>query len=527
MQAFYGCLARACGAKAATFATGCLKPHGQAIHVRSAIVRAFTSTMSSFDYDLVTIGAGSGGVRASRFSAQYYGAKVAVVELPFGFVSSDSIGGAGGTCVIRGCVPKKLLVYGAMFNDEFQDAVGFGWLPTKPEHNWKALIANKAKEVERLNSVYNNLLKNAGVAYHEGKGRIVDPHTVEVIQPDGSSKKITAKHILVATGGAATKLPIEGAEHCITSDEALALEHMQTKSVLIVGSGYIAVEFAGIFKGLGVETHLMFRADKALRGFDEECRGQVQENLGKKGVVCHPGTLPTKVTPKEGGSYVVTYKKNDGTEGELEVGQVMMATGREPKTKGLGLEEVGVELTSKGAIKVDDHSHTSVPSIWAIGDVTDRINLTPVALMEGMAFAKTVFGGVETKPDYQFVASAVFCQPPLASVGYSEEGAIKEFSGPIDVYVSKFRPMKYTISGRDERTLMKLIVHSESDRVIGCHMVGPDAAEIMQGLAIALKCGATKAQFDATVGIHPSAAEEFVTMRTRNRTVQGQGTAKL
>jgi len=482
-----------------------------------------------YDYDLVTIGAGSGGVRASRFSAQYYGAKVAVVELPFGFVPSDTVGGAGGTCVIRGCVPKKLLVYGAMFNDEFEDAVGFGWLASKPEHDWKTLIANKTKEVERLNSIYGNLLKNAGVAYYEGKGVLTDAHTVEVHQMDGTIKKLTAKNILVATGGAATKLPIEGAEHCITSDEALALENLDNKSILIVGSGYIAVEFAGIFKGLGVDVHLMFRADKVLRGFDEECRGQVQENLGKKGITCHPGKLPTKVTPKDGGGYVVDWKASgeDGGEGQLEVGLVMMATGREPKSKGIGLEALGVQLDKKGAIQVDDVSHSSVPSIWAIGDVTNRINLTPVALMEGMALAKTLFGKEDTKPDYQFVPSAVFCQPPLASVGFSEEAAIDQLSGPIDVYVSKFRPMKYTISGRDERTLMKLLVHAESDRVVGCHMVGPDAAEIMQGLAIAIKCGATKAQFDTTVGIHPSAAEEFVTMRTRSRRVEGKGTAKL
>ncbi|WIA38411.1 hypothetical protein OEZ86_001737 [Tetradesmus obliquus] len=479
------------------------------------------------EFDLVTIGAGSGGVRASRFAAQYYNAKVACIELPFGFVSSEDVGGAGGTCVIRGCVPKKLLVYGAAFNEEFADAKGFGWQEVQPPHDWKTLIANKAKEISRLNSVYVNLLRNAGVAYYEGKGSLLDKNTVQVTRPDGSMEVLRAKNILIATGGYATKLPIEGAEHAISSDEALHLEALPDKSVLIVGSGYIAVEFAGIFKGLGADVHLMYRADKPLRGFDEECRGQVAENLTKRGVVCHGGHLPTKIVKHDEGHYTVSYKSPDGPEQSMEVGLVMMATGRSPRTQGLGLEAVGVQLNNKGAIKVDEVSSTGVPGVWAIGDVTDRINLTPVALMEGMAFAKTAFGGQPTKPDYQNVASAVFCQPPLASVGLSEEQAIAQLSGAIDVYVSKFKPMKYTISGRDERTLMKLLVHHESDRVVGCHMVGPDAAEIMQGLAIALKCGATKAQFDATVGIHPSAAEEFVTMRTRTRQVEGKGAAKL
>lgn len=480
--------------------------------------------MSTKEYDLVTIGAGSGGVRASRFAAQYYNAKVAVVELPFGFVSSDDIGGAGGTCVIRGCVPKKLLVYGAMFNEEFNDAIGFGWMAQRPPHDWKALIANKSKEITRLNSVYNNLLKNAGVDYLEGKGSLVDAHTVKVSLPDGSEQLLKAKNILIATGGAPSKLDIEGAEHAITSDEALALENLPDKSVLIVGSGYIAVEFAGIFQGLGAQVHLMYRADKPLRGFDEECRAQVQENLGKRGITCHPGELPTKIVKKGENSYTVTYRAGkDGPEQTMDVGLVMMATGRHPRVESLNLQAVGVEQDDKGAIKVNELSQTCVPGVWAIGDVTNRVNLTPVALMEGMAFAKTCFGGVPTQPDYQNIASAVFCQPPLASVGLSEEQAIKQLSGSIDVYTSKFKPMKYTVSGRDERTFMKLLVHADSDRVIGCHMVGPDAAEIMQGLAIALKCGATKAQFDATVGIHPTAAEEWVTMRSVTRKVQGQG----
>lgn len=482
------------------------------------------------EYDLVTLGAGSGGTRASRFSAQYYGAKVACVELPFGFVSSDDVGGAGGTCVIRGCVPKKLLVYASAFKDEFDDAVGFGWLGAQPPHDWRKLISAKAKEIQRLNTVYVNLLKGAGVDYIEGKGRLVDPHTVEVTSPDGAKRTLKAKNILVATGGYATRLDIPGAEHAVTSDEALALENLpESGSILIVGSGYIAVEFAGIFRGLGCETHLMFRAPSPLRGFDEECRAQVAENLTKRGVQLHPGELPASIEELPDGRYRVTTRAARGGEGSrtLDVGLVMMATGRKPRAQGIGLEDVGIELDGSGAVKVDDYSRTNVPSVWAIGDVTNRINLTPVALMEGMALAKTIFGGEETKPDYQFVASAVFCQPPLATVGFSEEEAIAKLAGPVDVYTSKFRPMKGTISGREERTLMKLIVDVDSDRVVGCHMVGPDAAEIMQGLGIALKCGATKKQFDSTVGIHPSAAEEFVTMRTRTRRVEGQGTTKL
>lgn len=479
-----------------------------------------------YQYDLVTIGAGSGGVRASRFAATIYKAKVACIELPFGFVSTDDIGGAGGTCVIRGCVPKKLLVYGSHFAEEFEDAQGFGWSVTN-YHDWTRLITGKSKEIQRLNGVYNNILKNAGVEMLEGRGKIVDPHTVEVKLADGSTKQLTTKNILVATGGYATKIPIEGAEHAITSDEALALESLPSGNIVIVGAGYIATEFAGIFRGFGANVHLMFRADKVLRGFDEECRGQVMENLEKRGINLHPGCTPVKIVKNGEHDYTLHFKDKAGAEHQLSCGLVMMATGRKPRINGLGLEEAGVEVTKEGVVKVDEFSRTNVPGIWAVGDVTNRINLTPVALMEGMAFAKSCFGGVDTTPDYGFVASAVFCNPPLASVGYTEEAAIAELSGDIDVYVSKFKPMKYTLSGRDEKTLMKLLVHVESDRVVGCHMVGPDSPEIMQGLAVALKCGATKAQFDSTVGIHPSAAEEFVTMRSATRRVHGKGSSKL
>ncbi|KAI8473138.1 MAG: hypothetical protein J3K34DRAFT_189860 [Monoraphidium minutum] len=350
--------------------------------------RLFASAAMAEEYDLVTLGAGSGGTRASRFAAQYYGKKVACVELPFGFVSSDKIGGAGGTCVIRGCVPKKLLVYASAFRDEFDDAVGFGWTAARPPHEWKKLIASKAKEIERLNSVYVNLLKGAGVEYIEGKGVLKDAHTVEVEGADGSKRTLRAKNILVATGGYATKIDIPGAEHAITSDEALALDALPGKSVLIIGSGYIAVEFAGIFNGLGAETHLMFRATSPLRGFDEECRAQVADNLGKRGVIMHAGELPTKIEKLGQDYYRVTCRQSaSGEERTIDVGLVMMATGRKPRSNVIGLEGLGVAMDGHGAVKVDDYSRTNVEGVYAIGDVTNRINLTPVALMEAPSSA--------------------------------------------------------------------------------------------------------------------------------------------
>ncbi|KAG2500152.1 hypothetical protein HYH03_001734 [Edaphochlamys debaryana] len=486
------------------------------------------------EYDLVTIGAGSGGVRASRFAATLYGAKVACVELPFGFVASEEIGGAGGTCVIRGCVPKKLLVFGAGYAEEFADARGFGWAVAgkggegAPVHDWASLIALKDKEIQRLNNTYGNILKNANVTSIEGRGKLLDAHRVEVTAPDGSVRVLKAKQVLLATGGVATRIPIEGAEHAIMSDHALALPSLPEGPIVVLGAGYIATEFAGIFNGTHRHpVHLLFRGDKVLRGFDEECRDQVQDNLVKRGIHVHAKCKPTKIEKRGENDLLLHYTDAAGAPVTLECGLVMMATGRKPRVEGLGLETVGVALDEAGAVKVDEYSRTNVPGVWAVGDLTNRINLTPVALMEGMAFAKSAFGGELTKPDYRNVASAVFCQPPLATVGYSEEQAVKEFAGNIDVYHSRFKPMKYTISGRDERTLMKLIVHAESDTVVGCHMVGPDAPEIMQGLAVALKCGATKAQFDSTVGIHPTAAEEFVTMRTKTRRVPATGTSKL
>jgi len=480
--------------------------------------------MNTFEYDLVTIGAGSGGVRASRVASKVYGAKVAIVELPFGLVSSDSVGGAGGTCVIRGCVPKKLLVYASEFTESFEDAGGFGWHPPTTGHDISSLLERKAKEIERLNGVYVNILKNSGVEYIEGKGLILDDHTVEVRCQDGSVLRLSTKNILVATGGHAVKLNIPGAEHAITSDEALVLDKVARESIVIVGGGYIAVEFAGIFRGLGAEVHLMYRADFPLRKFDNECRTLVAENLLKRGVQTHSGCTPERIERLLDGTYALHYRNMAGENETIVAATIMFATGRKPNSKGIGLENVGVIMNEKnGAVCVDEYSRTNVPSIFAIGDVTDRMNLTPVALMEGKALAATLFGGDPTKPDYENVPSAVFCQPPLATVGMTEEEAIQKLSGEIDVYVSKFRPMRNTLSGRDEKTFMKMLVHVPTARVIGCHMVGADAAEIMQGLGVALKCKATKQQFDSCVGIHPSAAEEWVTMSAPARRVLGQG----
>ncbi|EFJ37955.1 hypothetical protein SELMODRAFT_164085 [Selaginella moellendorffii] len=471
----------------------------------------------AFDFDLFTIGAGSGGVRASRTAANF-GAKVAVVELPFAHVSSESAGGVGGTCVIRGCVPKKILVYASMFSAEFQDSKNFGWnVPDGITFEWKRLIANKDREIERLNGIYKRLLTGSGVTILEGRASLVDDHTVEVSHSDGSSKRYRAKHILVATGSRAVRLNVPGKELAITSDEGLNLDELPRRCV-IVGGGYIAVEFAGIYSGMGSKVELLYRKKTPLRGFDDEMRAVVARNLENRGVHLRPDTNVTKIE-KVGGELKVSIDNG----GEIMTDAVLFAVGRKPKTSGLNLEELGVELDKSGAIKVDEYSRSSVPSVWAIGDVTNRINLTPVALMEGTCFAKTAFGGQATKPDHENVARAVFCQPPLAVVGLSEEEAVAAAKGEVAVYSSSFTPMKNTISGRQEKSVMKLLVDTGDDRVLGVAMCGPDAPEIMQGISVALKGGATKAQFDSTVGIHPTAAEEFVTMRSVARFVTKSG----
>ena len=446
----------------------------------------------AFEFDLIVIGAGSGGVRASRISAGH-GARVAVIE--------ESR--PGGTCVIRGCVPKKLLMYGSAFSADAADAAGYGWQVSVDGLDWPALIAAKNAELDRLEGIYRSLLTNAGVELIEGRGIVTGPNRVRV-----GDRELTAERILVATGGWPQIPDVPGlAEHAITSNEALDLAE-RPESVVVYGAGYIAVEFASIFNGFGIETHLVYRADLPLRGFDQDIRLQSAEALAGRGIILHPGCTVERVE-NENGRQAVTL--SDGT--GLVVSEIMAATGRVPNTAGLGLEAAGVELGRKGEVMVDAGSQSSVPSIYAVGDVTDRIALTPVAIAEGHALADTLYGARPRQVSHDNVPSAVFTQPPIASVGMSEEQAAEAF-GEITVYTSKFNAMKNTLSGRSEKTFMKLIVETASDRVVGAHMLGPDAGEIMQGIGVAVVAGATKADFDATIGIHPTAAEEFVTMRT-------------
>jgi glutathione reductase (NADPH) len=448
--------------------------------------------MPRYDFDLFTIGAGSGGVAGTR-RAGAYGARTAICEELR----------IGGTCVLRGCVPKKLLVYGSQFAEAFADAPGFGWTVPEATHDWGALIAAKDKEIGRLSQIYVNMLNNAKVEIFEARGIVVDPHTVEV-----GGKRYTAENIMIAVGGWPETPKIPGIEHVISSNEALDLPERPLR-IVIVGGGYIAVEFAGIFNGFGSEVIEIIRADKVLRGFDDDVRTHLGEEMRGRGVDIRGGTQIARID-KHGAGYTVTTTAG----GKIETDCVMYATGRAPNTKGLGLAEIGVEMTENGAVKVDEWQRSSVKSIYAVGDVTDRINLTPVAIGEGRAIAETLYNNNPISMDHADVPSAVFSQPPIGTVGLTEEQARKQY-GEIDIYQSRFRPMKNTLSGRDERTFMKLVVDAKTDRVVGCHMLGPDAPEIVQGVAIAIKCGATKKQFDATVGIHPSAAEEFVTMRDK------------
>ncbi|KAK4281231.1 hypothetical protein QN277_012753 [Acacia crassicarpa] len=468
-----------------------------------------TDAARHYDFDLFTIGAGSGGVRASRFAANF-GASVAICELPFSTISSDTTGGVGGTCVLRGCVPKKLLVYSSNYSHEFDESNGFGWrYDSEPKHDWSTLMANKNAELQRLTGVYKNILNNSGVKLIEGRGKIVDPHTVDV---DG--KLYSARHILVSVGGRPFIPDIPGREYAIDSDAALDLPSKPEK-IAIVGGGYIALEFAGIFNGLASDVHVFIRQKKVLRGFDEEIRDFVSEQMTIRGIEFHVEESPQAIIKSADGS--LSLKTNKGTaEG---FSHIMFATGRTPNTKNLGLESVGVKTAKNGAIEVDEYSQTSVPSIWAVGDVTDRMNLTPVALMEGMALANTLFQNKPTKPDYRAVPSAVFSQPPIGQVGLTEEQAVQRY-GDVDVYTSNFRPLKATLSGLPDRTYMKLIVCAKTNKVLGLHMCGEDSAEIVQGFAVAVKAGLTKADFDATVGVHPTAAEEFVTMRTPTRRIR-------
>jgi glutathione reductase (NADPH) len=443
------------------------------------------------DFDLFVIGAGSGGVRASRVSAGL-GARVAVAEERY----------LGGTCVNVGCIPKKLFVYAAHFAQDFEDAAGFGWSVGERSFDWQRLLANKDREIERLNGVYARLLDAAGVTRIEGRARLVDAHTVEV-----GERRYRAEHVLIAVGGWPTLPAIPGIEHAKSSNEMFHLKELPRRA-LVVGGGYVAVEFAGILHGLGVEVTQLYRGELFLRGFDDDARTALAEEMRKQGIALRFGANPARLERRGAALRAVL---EDGS--ALDTDLVLYATGRRPLTADLGLEGVGVELDANGAVVVDAYSRSSVPSVWAIGDATDRLQLTPVAIHEAMCVAQTLFGGRPTRPDHENVASCVFGIPPLASVGVTEAQA-RARHGDVSIYRTRFRPLKHTLSGRDEQTLMKLVVDRRSDRVLGAHMVGPDAGEIIQGIAIAVKLGATKAQFDATVGIHPTAAEEFVTMRT-------------
>jgi len=447
--------------------------------------------MATYDYDLITIGAGSGGVRATRLAGGW-GARTAIVE--------ESR--VGGTCVMRGCVPKKLLVYGSHFAEHFEDATGFGWAKGRPDFDWPSLIDNKNRELNRLEGIYERILRENKVELLRGRGVLTDPHSVEI---DG--KTVTAEKILIGTGSWPSMPEIPGIEHVITSNEALDLEDLP-RQVVIVGGGYIAVEFAGIFNALGAHVTIVIRAGQILRGFDEDIRETLAAEMEKKGItICREAVV--RSIEKHGEKYSVRLASGE----ELGCGAVMYATGRLPNTRGIGLEEAGVELNQKGAVVVDEWSRSTVDNIFAVGDATDRINLTPVAINEGRCFAETQFNDNPMSMDYDDVPSAVFSQPAVGSCGLTEDEARE--SGQIDVYISRFKPMKHTLTGRDEQIMMKLIVDAASDGVVGCHIVGDDGPEIIQGIGIAMKCGATKAQFDATVGIHPSAAEELVTMREK------------
>ena len=446
--------------------------------------------MHNYDYDLFVIGAGSGGVRAARMAAGF-GARVAVAEDRY----------LGGTCVNVGCVPKKLYVYAAEFGKAFKDAQNYGWRSEAPAFDWATLRDNKKSEIARLNAVYDSLLSGVQAEVFNGRGRIIDAHTVAV-----GERRYSADKILIATGGWPHIPAFPGSEHAISSNEVFDLETFPER-LAIVGGGYIAVEFAGIFNGLGSRVTQLYRGPLFLRGFDADIRAHAAQEIAKTGVDLRFEVNVQSITPGAGGLKLCL---SDDT--AIEVDAVLYATGRKAKLEGLGLESVKVQLRDDGSIEVDDEYRTSEASIFALGDVTGGIELTPVALAEGMSFARRQFAGLENMVDYDFIPTAVFCQPNIGSVGFTEEEARARFAH-IRLFKSTFRPMKHTISGRDEKTFMKLIVDKASDRVVGVHMMGPDAGEIMQGIAIAMRAGATKAVFDSTIGIHPTAAEEFVTMR--------------
>ena len=450
--------------------------------------------MSTYDYDLFVIGGGSGGVRSARVAASL-GKKVAIAE-EYRF---------GGTCVIRGCVPKKLFVYASQFHEHFEDAAGFGWTVGESSFDWKALVAAKDKEISRLEGLYRKGLENAKAEQIDSRAELVDAHTVKIVK---TGKTVTAERIVIAVGGRPNPhVALTGHELCISSNEAFHLEDLP-KSILIAGGGYIAVEFANIFHGLGVDVTLIYRGAEILSRFDQDLRRGVHNAMEAKGikVLCHD--LIEEVA-KSGDSFTARTK-NHGT---LDVGLVMLALGRDPYTEGLGLEKAGVATDHKGAIVVDQHSRTNVPSIFALGDVTDRVQLTPVAIHEAMCFIETEYKGNPTSPDHDLIATAVFSQPEIGTVGLSEEDAGKKYPD-LEVYRAEFRPMKATLSGRAEKMLMKLIVNAADRKVVGAHILGHEAGEMAQLLGITLKAGCTKDDFDRTMAVHPTAAEELVTMYT-------------
>ena len=451
----------------------------------------------TYDYDLFVIGGGSGGVRASRLAAQT-GARVAIAE-EYGF---------GGTCVIRGCIPKKLFVYASHFAEDFEDAAGFGWTVPTPHFDWNVLVANKNREIARLEGLYRTNVIAAGVEIVMDRAVFEDAHTLRLVK---ANRTVTAKHILIATGGRPSRDTggVPGAEHCITSNEAFYLEKFP-KRIVIGGGGYIAVEFAHIFHGLGAEVTLLYRGPKILRGFDDDMRDGLTASMNKRGIRVVVDRVLRRIDKRGGEMFAFTDKDE-----VLEADEVMLAIGREPNASDMGLEKIGLKRGKRGRVEVDEYSRSSIEHIFAVGDVTDRMALTPVAIHEAMAFVKTVFEGVPTPVDHAFVPTAVFSQPEIGTVGMTEHDALAR-GHAIDVYKSSFRPLKNTLSGRDERALFKLIVDSRDDRVLGCHIFGPEAAEIIQVVAVAMKMGATKANFDTTIALHPSAAEELVTMRTKS-----------
>ncbi len=455
--------------------------------------------MAEYDYDLFVIGAGSGGVRAARIAAMS-GARVAVAE--------ESR--VGGTCVVRGCVPKKFMVYASEFKESFEAAKGYGWSFGEPVFDWNSFRARRDMEVARLSAVYETNLAKAGCDLLHGRATLLDAHTLELRREGREPRRITADKVLIATGGR-PKMPddVPGIEHAISSDEVFDLPELP-KSMLIVGGGYIAVEFACIFHGLGVEVTMAYRGSNMLRGFDDDVRTHVVEEMHRRGMMIQLACEHERLEKGQDGrivSHVMRAKP-------IETDVVLFATGRAPHVKGLGLEAAGVELTPKGAIRVDTYSQTTAENIWAVGDVTDRLNLTPVAIREGAAFAETVFRNNPTAFDHADVPTSVFSQPPVGAVGMTEAQARHAYK-TVDVYRTQFRPMKNVIDGSEERVLMKLVVDGETDRILGCHIVAPEGPELIQLAAVAVKAGLTKAQWDSTCALHPTVAEELVTLREK------------